>query len=63
MRALDFPGNIYGTNLFDVGEIDEALGKIEEHVAAWNAIAEHLKAVRAKAAGLQEPTPAESAAA
>jgi hypothetical protein len=47
-------------NLFNVDEIDKALGIIEERVAAWNTLAEHLKTVRAKAASLE---PAKAAAA
>jgi hypothetical protein len=56
----DLVGSVIGLNLFDVDEIDEALGKIEKHVEAWNALAEHLKAVRVKAASLE---PAKAAAA
>jgi hypothetical protein len=47
----------------DTAAIDEALDKIEKQVAAWNALAEHLKTMRAKAASLQADAPAEPAAA
>jgi hypothetical protein len=48
-----FLGDIIGVNLSNVDEIDEALGEIEKHVAAWNAIAKHLKTVRTKAASFE----------
>jgi hypothetical protein len=48
----------------DPAAIDEALDKIEKQIAALNALAEHLKAMRAKAASLaSEGAPAEPAVA
>jgi hypothetical protein len=49
-RSNEIAGAIFMTPFLGVDAIDETLGEIEKIVATWNAVAEHLKAARVKAA-------------